>query len=302
MEGRIGAVFIMIQLDHGPINLLDFFHRSWNAELMRSASLEPTECLLRFPLLRVNNRVHTGVVASVLTTGVVRVASAGSVDDAIAIADFVYAYVTRRLTSHSKKGDVKYIVMFRAILNPVLDMKKLQEVETVVVYENEERRMDRHGRLRWMPHETFPFDDEGGNVVDIATLNLTVALPKAAAITPGAVVAAAGMLTSSTPSGWRWANDTTDAHAPRYGAFKMHRRELQSWQAGKWMYAERWPSREEEQQGTFQWSSTAGAGVANVRRRRLSRNRINIAIEAAREARHQEYLKKLEQLRMELGL
>lgn len=182
------------------------------------------------------------------------------------------------------------------------DMKKLQEVETVVVYENEERRMDRDGRWRWLPHETFPFDDEGGNAVDIATLNLTVALPKAAAITPGAVAAAAGMLTSSTPSGWRWANDTTDAHAPRYGAFKMHRRELQSWQAGKWMYAERWPSREEEQQGTFQWSSTAGAGVANVRRRCLSRNRINIAIEAAKEARHQEYLKKLEQLRMELGL
>lgn len=130
MEGRIGAVFIMIQLDHGPINLLDFFHRSWNAELMRSASLEPTGCLLRFPLLRVNNRVHTGVVASVLTTGVVRVASAGSVEDAMAIADFVYAYVTRRLTSHSTKGDVKYIVMFRAILNPILPLPKHKFIDT----------------------------------------------------------------------------------------------------------------------------------------------------------------------------
>ncbi|KEG12608.1 hypothetical protein DQ04_01581050 [Trypanosoma grayi] len=190
------------------------------------------------------------------------------------------------------------------------DMKKFHAMETVVVYENEERVTDSNGRRRWMPHQTFPYDDENGVVVDMATLNATAEMRS----TVAPVVSHNSMLKTATTlpttaaaaaaatAGWRWAKDNVDKSTPRPGGSKLVRKELQLWDVGEWMYAGRWPNREEELQGAFKWSATASDGTAKVRRRRLTRTRINIAVEAAKEARHQEYTKKLEQLRMELGL
>ncbi|ESL09607.1 hypothetical protein TRSC58_02670 [Trypanosoma rangeli SC58] len=130
MEGRIGAVFIIIQLSDGPIDLLDFFHRAWNAELLRNAASEPTVCLLRFPLLRVNDTVCSGVVASVLASGLVRVASSGSIEAALAIADFVNAYVIRRLAPLPRRTGTKSIALLQVFLSPAPPLPNGTSVDT----------------------------------------------------------------------------------------------------------------------------------------------------------------------------
>ncbi|RNF26757.1 uncharacterized protein Tco025E_00991 [Trypanosoma conorhini] len=130
MEGRIGAVFIIIQLSDGPIDILDFFHRAWNAELLRNAAAEPTGCLLRFPLLRVNDTICSGVVASVLASGVVRVVSSGSIEAAMAIADFVHAYVVRRLAPLPRRTGTKSIALLQVVLSPAPPLPKGASVDT----------------------------------------------------------------------------------------------------------------------------------------------------------------------------
>ncbi|RNF10815.1 hypothetical protein TraAM80_01359 [Trypanosoma rangeli] len=178
------------------------------------------------------------------------------------------------------------------------DIKKFNEVETVLVYENQERVVSKNGLRRWAPHPTFPFDDENGDVIDIVSLNSTATIRTPLTLVSPTVVDAARRFSV----GWRWASEMTDDHSSRVGGSKLVRKELQSWHVGEWMYATRWPKREEEARGTFQWSASDNAGLAKVRRRHLTRSRINVAIEAAKEAREQEYMKKLEELRRELDL
>ncbi|ESL11810.1 hypothetical protein TRSC58_00432 [Trypanosoma rangeli SC58] len=178
------------------------------------------------------------------------------------------------------------------------DIKKFNEVETVLVYENQERVMSKNGLRRWAPHPTFPFDDQNGDVIDIVSLNSTATVRTPLPLASPTVMDAA----RQSSVGWRWASEMTDDHSPRVGGSKLVRKELQSWHVGEWMYATRWPKREEEEQGTFQWSASDNAGLAKVRRRSLTRSRINVAIEAAKEAREQEYMRKLEELRRELDL
>ncbi|EAN97763.1 hypothetical protein C3747_54g204 [Trypanosoma cruzi] len=181
------------------------------------------------------------------------------------------------------------------------DIKKFNEVDTVLVYENQEREVDGNGRRRWVPHPTFPFDDKDGMVIDIVALNNTAAIRNA--LPPKNTTSGEAAWQSSVSSaGWRWASEAEDSRSPRIGGSKLVRRELQSWHVGDWMYATRWPRREEEVQGTFQWSTSDDSGVAKVRRRHLTRNRINVALERAKEERKEEYMRKLEELRMELDL
>ncbi|KEG12609.1 hypothetical protein DQ04_01581060 [Trypanosoma grayi] len=135
MEGSVGAVFIGIQLGHRSIDVLDLFHRSWNAELLRNAAAEATGCLLRFPLLCVGGTLYSGVVASVHTSGAIRVVSSGCVEAALAISDFVYAYVVQRLPPRTAAaaavdGDTKSIVFFQVVLNPVPSPQQERHVNT----------------------------------------------------------------------------------------------------------------------------------------------------------------------------
>ncbi|EKF39103.1 hypothetical protein MOQ_000674 [Trypanosoma cruzi marinkellei] len=130
MEGRIGAVFITIQLSGGPIDVLDFFYRAWNAELLRNAAAETTGCLLRFPLLRVNGTVCSGVVASVTTGGMVRVVSSGSIEAALAIADFVYTYVIRRLPALPRRTGTKTIASLQLVLSPTPPLPRGMDLDT----------------------------------------------------------------------------------------------------------------------------------------------------------------------------
>ncbi|RNF26758.1 uncharacterized protein Tco025E_00992 [Trypanosoma conorhini] len=178
------------------------------------------------------------------------------------------------------------------------DIQRYDAVETVLVYENQERVVDKNGLRRWVPHPTFPFDDKDGVVVDIASLNASATLRGPPPLASPTAADAA----RQSAAGWRWAAEAAEPHSPRAGASKLVRKELQSWQVGEWMYATRWPKREEEAQGSFQWSTSDDAGVAKVRRRRLTRNRVNVALEAAMAAREQEYMTRLAELRLELDL
>ncbi|EKF39105.1 hypothetical protein MOQ_000673 [Trypanosoma cruzi marinkellei] len=181
------------------------------------------------------------------------------------------------------------------------DIKNFNEVDTVLVYENQEREVDSNGRRRWVPHPTFPFDDKDGVVIDIVALNNTAAIRNA--LPPKNTTSGEAAWQSSASSvGWRWASEAEESRSPRTGGSKLVRRELQSWNVGDWVYATRWPRREEEAQGTFQWSTSDDTGVAKVRRRQLTRNRINVALERAKDERKEEYMRKLEELRMELNL
>ncbi|EKG06999.1 hypothetical protein TCSYLVIO_001864 [Trypanosoma cruzi] len=130
MEGCIGAVFVTIQLSGGPIDVLDFFYRAWNAELLRNFAAETTGCLLRFPLLRVNGIVCSGVVASVLTGGMVRVVSSGSIEAALAIADFVYTYVIRRLPALPRRTGTKSITSLQVVLSPTPPLPRGMNLDT----------------------------------------------------------------------------------------------------------------------------------------------------------------------------
>nr|CCD12630.1 unnamed protein product [Trypanosoma congolense IL3000] len=163
------------------------------------------------------------------------------------------------------------------------DMKGLVAEDTVTIFENEElMEVGGRGRYRWMSHKTFPFDDERGGVVDIAVLNANAAL--------------------GSEERWKWADEGEELTLPRHVGFKLAHKRLQQWTIGEWMYALRWPSKAEEQQGTFDWSSNNASGIAKVRRRRLTRKRVNVVIEAEREKRTQRHLKEMEELRKDLGL
>ncbi|RHW71454.1 hypothetical protein DPX39_070065800 [Trypanosoma brucei equiperdum] len=166
------------------------------------------------------------------------------------------------------------------------DMAKLVAEEIVCIYENEELvQSNGGGGRRWMSHKTFPFDDEGGEVVDIVSLNATAALGSLATV-------------GAEPQ-WRWATEETVPS--RCVGSKLAHKRLHQWTIGEWMYAPRWPTREEEKSAKFLWSSKNSNGTAGVRRRRLTRKRIDIAVEAAREERRREYEKEVEELREELG-
>ncbi|CBH12746.1 uncharacterized protein TEOVI_000429300 [Trypanosoma equiperdum] len=116
LRGRVGAVFIDISIRHdGPIDMLDFFNRSWNVELTRNAASEATGCLLRFPLLKVGSSVCAGVVASLNTEGLLRLVCSSTVDNALAVADYVFEYVKQRLPTPvcGSKSIVFFQFMFR---------------------------------------------------------------------------------------------------------------------------------------------------------------------------------------------
>ncbi|ORC85322.1 uncharacterized protein TM35_000361820 [Trypanosoma theileri] len=163
MEGRVCAIFVVVQFLGGSIDILDFFHRAWNAELLRNAAAVPTGCLLRFPLLRLQDphtphttNIGSGVVASLHSSGALRVATSGSIEHALAIADFVHAYVSRRLpAAYTSLGATKSITFFQVVLYPAPSQqegthnnnnsnsnsnkktgKKKQEVEEVDTSEN----------------------------------------------------------------------------------------------------------------------------------------------------------------------
>ncbi|KAH8612953.1 hypothetical protein ERJ75_000829900 [Trypanosoma vivax] len=161
-------------------------------------------------------------------------------------------------------------------------VKFLNEIETVVVYENEEM-VDLGGRRRWTSHPTFPFDNEKGELVDMALLNATASDR------------------CHGPAEWRWATETTTPHSHR-GVIKVVNKKLQKWCVGDWQYAERWPTRGEEEAENFEWSPSNQGGFAKVRRRMLTRQRINIAVETEKSELQRDYLRKVEELRMDLGL
>ncbi|CCW71622.1 unnamed protein product [Phytomonas sp. Hart1] len=76
---------------------------------------------------------------------------------------------------------------------------------------------------------------------------------------------------------------------------------LQGWQVGVWEYAEHWPSAREQVEGTFKWSVEKSADNT-VRRRRISRRRVNIRLMAECERLSKQHITELQNLREELNL
>nr|CCC49232.1 conserved hypothetical protein [Trypanosoma vivax Y486] len=123
IECRVGSVFVDIHLELGsPIDILDLFRRSWNAELERNAAEEPVCCLLRLPVLRVGTVVYSGVVALVQASGVIRTVCTGSIEAGVSIANYVFAYVRQRLTQ-SVNGTTS-IVFFQVFMHPKFKQRR----------------------------------------------------------------------------------------------------------------------------------------------------------------------------------
>ncbi|KAG5471268.1 hypothetical protein LSCM1_01341 [Leishmania martiniquensis] len=179
-------------------------------------------------------------------------------------------------------------------LRQARDLVGLQPYDVVTIYQNQERAASKGAE--WRLHATFPYDDaEDGHAVDLQQLNRD----------------ASGDAAVSAAPEWRWADASEvkawaeDHHLARSPTSRVKSllKELKDWEVGPWMYATRWPSREEEVRGShgFQWSPSESSEHI-CRRRRLTRLRINIA-ELKRQAELMaSHEHELEVLRETLGL
>ncbi|KAG5471917.1 hypothetical protein CUR178_02582 [Leishmania enriettii] len=179
-------------------------------------------------------------------------------------------------------------------LRQARDLVTLQPYGVVAIFQNQERPSGKGAE--WRLHATFPYDDaQDGHVVDLQQLNRDAAEDVAVAAAPV----------------WRWA-DASEVKAWAEGhslarsspsRVKSLMKELKNWEVGPWMYATRWPSREEELRGDrgFTWSASE-LPAHTCRRRRLTRLRINIAELKRRTELMNSHQRELEELREALGL
>ncbi|KAG5497515.1 hypothetical protein JKF63_03779 [Porcisia hertigi] len=179
-------------------------------------------------------------------------------------------------------------------LQQAKDLARLHPYDMVTIFQNEER-VDAND-TEWRLHATFPYDDaQDGHAVDLQQLNRDAA---------GSRSAVAGLE-------WRWADASeTEAwgkeHDPAWNSrsrLKSLMKELKDWEVGPWVYATRWPSREEELQGAhgFTWS-TSESPEHRCRRRQLTRLRISIVEREQQRDLIASHQRELDRLREELGL
>lgn len=162
----------------------------------------------------------------------------------------------------------------------------IDPAEEVRLYQNEERRPGEGAvHASWRPHPTFPYDDESGRVADVFAWNATTG-PAA----PGKYVWAE----------LRRAPDDDDAVGSPV-RLQALARELRGWTIGPWQYARRWPSADEARRHGFAWDGEERQGSL-VRRRALSRQRVDVKAQAARKHLVAEHRRELDALREELGL
>lgn len=191
-------------------------------------------------------------------------------------------------------------------LRQAKDLAALDPFDVVYLYQNEERGQGRGPRKGghgpsvggWRPHPTFPYDDDDGNVADIFAWNSTAG-PRQ----PGAYVWAATEPAAATDAGGRSSPAVASVGSPVVRVRALTR-ELCDWTLGPWQYASHWPSTEEsraERGAGFHWSPTEQTD-SRVRRRQLTRRRVNVRIQAARDQQIAEHLRQMEALRLELGL
>lgn len=179
-------------------------------------------------------------------------------------------------------------------------------LEEIVFYQNEEKETGKGGKSKkqWAPHRTFPYDDEEGNTVDLALWNRQADAFYATAYEWASESDSAAMrkVLADGEANRRLRKGATASREPPPSSVKvMVSRELRGWVVGPWMYAVRWPSSSEVLAGTFEWSVTETPATV-VRRRRLSRYRVNLRVKKEREKLQADHATQLDLLREELGL
>ncbi|EPY21121.1 hypothetical protein AGDE_14274 [Angomonas deanei] len=172
------------------------------------------------------------------------------------------------------------------------DLQIRQEAETrtlpefygdVVIYQNEEAVPPHTAkRKNWQAHRTFPYDSEEGDTVDISFLNRSADFTKDGAFC--------------------WVDEEESPllyTSPASKRTTVLAKELRQWSVGTWLYASRWPFREERH--SFRWSDAEDSSSV-VRCRKLTRRRMDLRAKELREAMERKHQREVEQLRLDLNL